>query len=181
MNHAKLVYLIRYKGHLLKEQGHLYTCHLNFYKVVALLQKITTFLFSVQGKKVLKEVGNFFTYLLQRMSRLSEGIHHLKVVGQKIRWEKKLLCIKAWRLQCAGKILWQRTRAWATARATFKRWDTSVRVSSTGTRAFQVGGWCCCSCCCCCCWWWWWWWWWFCYSQLVPNPVRWLGWLSACF
>ena len=24
----------RYKGHLLKEQGHLYTCHLNFYKVV---------------------------------------------------------------------------------------------------------------------------------------------------
>ena len=141
MNHAKLVYLIRYKGHLLKEQGHLYTCHLNFYKVVALLQKITTFLFSVQGKKVLKEVGNFFTYLLQRMSRLSEGIHHLKVVGQKIRWEKKLLCIKPWRLQCAGKILWQRTRAWATARATFKRWDTSVRASSTGTRAFQVGGW----------------------------------------
>ena len=24
----------RYKGHLLKEQGHLYTCHINFYKVV---------------------------------------------------------------------------------------------------------------------------------------------------
>ena len=23
----------RYKGHLLKEQGHLYNCHLNFYKV----------------------------------------------------------------------------------------------------------------------------------------------------
>ena len=81
----KLVYFIRYKGHLLKEQGHLYTCHLNFYKVFVLLQKIATFLFFVQGKKVLKEVSNFFTYLLQRMSRLSEGIHHLKVVGQKIR------------------------------------------------------------------------------------------------
>ena len=34
----------RYKGHLLKEQGHLYNCHLNFYKVA---------LCFIQVKKVL--------------------------------------------------------------------------------------------------------------------------------
>ena len=38
---------------------------------------------------MLKEVGNFFAYLLQRLSRLTEGIHHLKVVGQKIRQGSK--------------------------------------------------------------------------------------------
>ena len=40
----------RYKGHLLKEQGHLYTCHLNFYKVVfAPSRKISSVL--SRGKK----------------------------------------------------------------------------------------------------------------------------------
>ena len=40
---------------------------------------------------MLKEVGNFFAYLLQRLARLTEGIHHLKVVGQKIRQGNKSL------------------------------------------------------------------------------------------
>ena len=40
----------RYKGHLLKEQGHLYTCHINFYKVVFASTGKISALFS-RGKK----------------------------------------------------------------------------------------------------------------------------------
>ena len=40
----------RYKGHLLKEQGHLYTCHINFYKVVFASTGQISALFS-RGKK----------------------------------------------------------------------------------------------------------------------------------
>ena len=40
----------RYKAHLLKEQGHLYTCHINFYKVVFASTGKISALFS-RGKK----------------------------------------------------------------------------------------------------------------------------------
>ena len=80
----------KYKEHLVKEQGHLYSCHLSFFKVIFFIQ-VEEYSLVFQEKKTLKDVGNFFPYLLQRVSRFSEGIHQLKVVGQKIRQGSKSL------------------------------------------------------------------------------------------
>ena len=80
----------KYKEHLVKEQGHLYSCHLSFFKVLFFIQ-VEEYSLVFQEKKTLKDVGNFFPYLLQRVSRFSEGIHQLKVVGQKIRQGNKSL------------------------------------------------------------------------------------------
>ena len=80
----------KYKEHLVKEQGHLYSCHLSFFKVIFFIQ-VEEYSLVFQEKKTLKDVGNFFPYLLQRVSRFSEGIHQLKVVGQKIRQGNKSL------------------------------------------------------------------------------------------
>ena len=80
----------KYKEHLVKEQGHLYSCHLSFFKVL-FFNQVEEYSLVFQEKKTLKDVGNFFPYLLQRVSRFSEGIHQLKVVGQKIRQGSKSL------------------------------------------------------------------------------------------
>ena len=59
----------KYKSQLERDQTHLYRCHGQHYR----------------DKKVLKSVASFYTYLLQKLATLSAGIHHLKVIGGKLR------------------------------------------------------------------------------------------------
>ena len=39
-------------------------------------------------KKLLSSSNNFFLYLLKRLSQIGEGIRHLKIVGERLRWRK---------------------------------------------------------------------------------------------
>ena len=39
-------------------------------------------------KKLLSSSNNFYLYLLKRLSQIGEGISHLKIVGERLRWRK---------------------------------------------------------------------------------------------
>ena len=39
-------------------------------------------------KKLLSSSNNFYLYLLKRLSQIGEGIRHLKIVGERLRWLK---------------------------------------------------------------------------------------------
>ena len=48
---------------------------------------VNTYLFRFyRGQKVLKDVNEFFIYLMDRLVRLHDGIHNLKLIGINLRY-----------------------------------------------------------------------------------------------
>ncbi|XP_023344603.1 desmoplakin isoform X5 [Eurytemora carolleeae] len=91
-----------YRTHLRTEQMQLYKCNVRFYR----------------GQKVLKDVNEFYIYLMDRLVRLHDGIHNLKLIGINLRDNLVTVhaamghCtgnLQALRHECQGLVSWYQT------------------------------------------------------------------------
>ena len=66
----------RYKGHLLKEQGHLYNCHLNFYKVALCFIQVKKYLLDFLGEESAEGGWKFLCIFTPKAGQAHGGNQH---------------------------------------------------------------------------------------------------------